>query len=185
MRSTARTITVTEYLQGEKGSPVRHEYVDGQVYAMAGASDRHNRLSLNVASRLSDHLGAGPCQVFISDMKIMADDRVYYYPDVTVTCGPPGADPYFRTQPVLIVEVTSPGAERIDSNEKLFAYKRIPSLLEYVLISQDQMLVQIHRRVERDRWEIETLSEPLAKLRLESVGLTLGLDDIYRNSALG
>jgi len=139
-------ISVAEYLASEKDSPVRHEYVDGQMYAMAGASDRHNRLALNLASRLNDHLNGGPCEVFIAAMKVIVDPLVYYYPDVVVTCDPLGGDPYVRTQPHLILEVVSPSTERIDRHEKLFAYRRVPSLREYVLVLQDRMQVEVYRR---------------------------------------
>jgi len=81
--------SVAEYLASEKDSPVRHEYVDGQMYAMAGARNRHNRIALNLASRLNDHLNGGLCEVFIADMKVIVDPVVYYYPDVVVTCDPP------------------------------------------------------------------------------------------------
>ena len=90
-------LSVVEYLVNEKDSPVRHEYVDGQIYAMAGASDGHNRIALNLAARLNDHLNGGPCEVFIADMTVIVDPLVYYYPDVVVTCDPPGGDPYVRT----------------------------------------------------------------------------------------
>src|SRR5438477_13200123 len=88
---------VAEYLASEKDSTVRHEYVDGQMYAMAGASDRHNRIALNLASRLNDHLNGGPCEVFIADMKVSVDSVVYYYLYVVVTCYLPGSDPYVVT----------------------------------------------------------------------------------------
>ena len=87
------SLGAAEYLEREKDSPVRREYVDGQTYAMAGTSDRHNRIALNLASRLNDLLNGGPGEVFIADMKIIVDPVMYYYPDVVVTCDPPGGDP--------------------------------------------------------------------------------------------
>jgi Uma2 family endonuclease len=92
-------LSVAEYLEGERDSPVRHEYVDGQIYAMAGASDRHNRISINLTSRFDDHLGDGPCEVFMADMKVWVSETVFYYPDVVVACDGPGADAYYRKQP--------------------------------------------------------------------------------------
>lgn len=184
LRKSAQHVSVAEYLAGEKDSPVRHEYVHGQVYAMAGASDRHNLIAGTVYSRLLDHTARGPCQTFVSDMKVMVDSSLYYYPDVVVSCDPPGGDPYFRTQPVLIIEVTSPNTHRTDYQEKLAAYKRIPSLREYVLIAQDQVLVEIFRRDAGDRWTVEELTEPDQQLRFESVGLSMSLADVYRNAPL-
>jgi Uma2 family endonuclease len=173
-------LSVEDYLVGEKDSPIRHEYVDGYIYAMAGASDRHNRASLNIASRLNEHLVNNPCEVFMSDMKLKVAPNVYYYPDVTVCCDSPPPDPYFRTQPVLIIEVMSPGTDRIDHHEKLVAYKRMPSLREYVLVSRDQMRVEVHRRA-GTVWQKELLTKAADSLTLDSVGLTIALGDVYRN----
>lgn len=183
LRKPHLRIRVAEYLEGEKDSQIRHEYVDGHVYAMAGASDRHNRIALNIASRLNDHLGSGPCETFISDMKVKVDEVTYYYPDVMVSCDPAGSDAYSRFQPVLIVEVTSPTTERIDHHEKLLAYRKIESLNEYVLVAQDQMRVEVHRRCNND-WQIESLTRPDDLLKLESAGISMTLEDIYRNVRL-
>jgi len=173
--------SVAEYLAREKDNPVRHEYVDGQVYAMAGASDRHNRLALNLASRLNDHLNGGPCEVFIADMKVIVDPLVYYYPDVVVACDPPGGDPYVRTQPHLIIEVVSPSTERIDRHEKWFAYRRVPSLLEYVLVLQDRMQVEVYRLQRDGEWTREIFAQPEEHVHFASVGFTLRVSAIYRN----
>ena len=181
LRTAEPHLSVADYLAGERDSDVRHEYVDGQAYAMAGASDRHNRIAGNIFSRLNSHLDGAECEPFISDMKIKVDEALYYYPDVVVTCDPPGGDPYFRTQPRLIVEVTSPSTERIDRHEKLHAYERVESLQEYVLVSQDARLVEIHRRGARGEWTHEVLTEPHEQLALASVGLALDLGDVYRN----
>ena len=172
-------LPVDDYLEGEKESPIRHEYVDGHVFAMAGASDRHNLIAGTVYARLLDLLSSGPCRAFISDMKVMVQPSVYYYPDVVVACDPPGGDPYTRTQPILVIEVTSPSTQRADRFEKLPAYKRIASLVECVLISQVQMFVEVHRRAGGE-WETELLTRPEDQLRLESVGLRMTLSEIYR-----
>lgn len=176
------SISVEEYLDGERDSPVRHEYVDGQVYAMAGGSDRHNRLSLNLASRLNDHLVDSECEAFINDMKIKVGEVLYYYPDVVVACDETPTDRYTREHPVLVVEVISPSTERTDRQEKLIAYKRVPSMREYILASQDRMLIEIHRRIgDSDEWTREILINPDDLLRLESVKMNLQLKDVYRN----
>jgi Uma2 family endonuclease len=174
-------LSVEDYLAGERDVDVRHEYVDGQVYAMAGASDRHNRIAGNIFSRLNDHLVDDECEPFISDMKIKVSPVLYYYPDVVVTCDEPGGDPYFRTEPRLIVEVISPTTERIDRTEKLHAYRRIESLLEYVLVAQDAPYVEVHRRGADGGWTVEIFNELTEQLTLASVNLTLNLGDIYRN----
>jgi Uma2 family endonuclease len=173
-------LSVAEYLEAEKDSPVRHEYVDGQIFAMAGASDRHNRIAGTFYNRLDDHLGDGPCEPFISDMKVWVSETVYYYPDVVVACDGPGADEYYRQQPRLIIEVSSPSTERIDRSEKLLAYKQVKSLKEYVIVSQGRVHVEVFRRGRGDRWSWEMLTELSDELRLESVGLTLTLAEVYR-----
>lgn len=172
-------ISIDEYLAGEKDSPVKHEYIDGVVCAMAGASDRHNRIAGNIYNRLDDHLGDDPCEPFISDMKVWAD-KVFYYPDVVVACDGANADPYYRKQPRLIVEVTSPSTENIDRSEKLLAYRQIKSLKEYVMVSQDAVRIDVFRRLRGDRWQSEILTELEQELRLDSVGLTLSVADVYR-----
>ena len=173
-------LSVAEYLEGEKDAAVRHEYVAGQAYAMAGASARHNRIAGNIFARLNEHLDGAECEPFISDMKVRVAPDLVYYPDVVVTCDPPGGDPYVRTEPRLVVEVLSPSTERADRHEKLTAYKNCPSVREYVLVSQDRMLVELHRRV-GDEWQTEPLTEADERCAFDSVGLTLTLADIYRN----
>ncbi len=176
----AERISVEEYLEGEKTSPVKYEYLDGEVYAMAGASDRHNRLSGNLFKALDDHLDEGDCETFMADMKAQASATVFYYPDVIVACDGPDADPYYRKQPRLIVEVTSPSTEHIDRTEKLSAYKQIKSLKEYVIVSQDTVRIDVYRRMRGDRWQWESLTKMSEELKLESVGLTLSVAQIYR-----
>jgi len=173
-------LDVREYLEAEKDSPVRHEYIEGQIYAMAGASDRHNRLAGNFYSHLDSHLGDGPCEVFISDMKVWISDSVFYYPDVVVACDGPGADPYYRKQPRLIIEVSSPGAERIDRSEKLRAYKQIKSLKEYVIVSQESVRIEVFCRGRGDRWNWQVFTKLEEELRFELVGLTMTVADVYR-----
>lgn len=174
------SLGVAEYLAGERDCAVRHEYVAGQAYAMAGASARHNRIALNIAGRLNDLLADGECETFMADMKVRVAPDLFYYPDVVVTCDPPGADPYFRTEPRLVVEVLSPTTERTDRHEKLAAYRSCPSLQEYVLVSQDGTVVELHRRA-ADGWQTELFTQPDDRCFFDSVGLTLTLSDIYRN----
>jgi len=173
-------LSVEEYLEAERDSPVRHEYIDGQIYAMAGASDRHNHIAGNLYNRLDDHLGDGACEAFISDMKVSVSDALFYYPDVVVACDGPGADAYYRKQPRLIIEVSSPGTERTDRSEKLLAYKQVKSLKEYVIVSQDRVRIEMFRRGRGDRWSWQLLTELDDVLRLESVGLTLTIGQVYR-----
>lgn len=177
-------ISIAEYLDGENISSIKHEYLDGTVYAMAGASDRHNRLSINLTSKLDSHLADDSCDVFMADMKVQASETTFYYPDVMVACDGNNADPYFRKQPRLIIEVTSPSTENIDRSEKLLAYKQIKSLKEYVLVSQDSVRIDIYRRMRGERWQLEILTDVKEELHLESIGLKLSVALIYRRVKL-
>lgn len=178
------TLTVDEYLESEKASRVRHEYLGGQVYSMAGASEDHNRIALNIASRLLAHTRGGPCRVFMSDMKLRIEAAsAFYYPDVFVTCDAEDTEDYFKTRPCLIIEVTSPTTAVIDRREKLLAYKRIDSLREYVLISQEEISVEFYRLDRGGHWWVETLGAEDA-LKLESVDLEIAVNEIYEDVGL-
>jgi len=119
------SLTVAEYLESEKSSPMRHEYLAGQVYAMGGTSATHNLIAGNVFARLRAHLRGRPCRVFISDMKVRIEAvDFFYYPDVLVICDPEDSEEYFKTRPCLIIEVASPTTALIDKREKLLAYQK-------------------------------------------------------------
>ena len=144
--------SVEDYLEAEKISPVRREFVEGEVYAMAGTSDSHNIIALNIASELNNHLRDSPCQPFMGDIKVRVNPDVYYYPDVLVSCEQNPENPYFRNEPILIIEVLSPSTQEIDRREKLLFYQQMPSVQEYVVVEQQKMLVEIHRRQPDGRW---------------------------------
>ncbi|HPQ97297.1 MAG: Uma2 family endonuclease [Thiothrix sp.] len=154
------------------------EYLNGQVYMMAGASRNHNRVSMNFAALLFNHLKGNPCQVFQSDMKVAIqtpNDTRFYYPDVQVTCEPE-SNSHYNTAPCLIVEVLSNSTARTDRNEKLSGYRLLPSVQEYVLCLQDATLVEIYRR--RTDWVPEYFTAGQT-VRLESIGLDVVVDDLY------
>jgi Uma2 family endonuclease len=176
----APDLTVAEYLQYEKESPVKYEYVHGQIYAMAGTSTNHNRIARNICNRLDEHLADEVCEPFIADIKVKVSEALFYYPDVVVACDPPEADPYYRRHPILIVEVSSPTTERLDRHEKLPAYQRIQGLQEILLVAQDRVRVEIFRRQTGDLWQAEVLTDLEDELHLQAVGLTLSLAQIYR-----
>lgn len=173
-----------DYLQGELSSEIRHEYVDGEVYAMAGAGEAHNLIAGNVFARLREFVRGGPCRVFISDMKLHVKTwKAYYYPDVMVVCDPADNQSYFKEQPILVVEVLSPGTESTDRREKMLAYRTLPSLREYVLIAADKRHVEIYRRDDHDEWQL-AVTNGGASLPLESVACRLTLDEIYEDVRL-
>jgi Uma2 family endonuclease len=172
-------IGIEDYLAGEKDSEIRHEYIDGDVYAMVGASRNHNIITFNVAGLL--HTGLKPpCQGYVSDMKIHIRDQGsewFYYPDVSVTCAEETANDYYSERPVLIVEVISPSTERVDKYEKRLNYQRLDSLQEYVLIHQDIREVWVFRR--SNQWAKEVYYEGV--IELPSIEMMMQIDDIYRN----
>lgn len=179
MQQTVLThLSETDYLEMEADSPVRHELVGRLPYAMAGASVRHNRIALNLASRL---LAQAPrnCQVLIGDVKLKADTwPTYYYPDVMVVCDPDDDDSLVKTRPCLLAEVLSPNTEAIDRREKLTAYQRLPSLREYLLIAQDEIRVERYRRLNLREWVVE-IHTPGDILKLDCIELELPVEALY------
>ncbi len=170
-------ITVEEYLAGEEISEVKHEYVEGQVYAMAGAKVNHNRIATNVSAYLWNHLRGQPCESLSGDMLVKTLGKRFRYPDVVVVCDDdPSADERIRESPILIVEVLSKSTRKKDKGEKRLEYLAIPSLLEYVLIEQDFAEVEVQRR--RMGWQPSYyfLGDEMV---LESVNATLPVEVIY------
>lgn len=126
-------IDLTTYLENERDGHLRHEYIDGQIYAMSGASELHNVVNAELFAAIYARLPI-ECRAFMSDMKVKIayNDKIFiYYPDIMVACGTNEGDQYLRTNPILLVEVLSPSTRRIDLTEKLANYSNIPSLMEY------------------------------------------------------
>ncbi|HYN79752.1 MAG TPA: Uma2 family endonuclease, partial [Lamprocystis sp. (in: g-proteobacteria)] len=145
MNQTAQclTISVEEYLQGEPASPIRHEYIAGQVFAMAGAGEAHNRIAGNLFFHLRAATRGTPCGVFINDMKVRVTTHdAFYYPDVLLTCDPRDRESLYKEAPCLIAEVLSPSTEVIDRREKLIAYRTLEALRYYLLVAQDRRRVE-------------------------------------------
>ncbi len=173
-------ISVQEYLEGEKISPVKHEYIEGEVYSMAGASDAHNLIAGELYSILHNHLRSSKCQPFIGDIKVRVTQNVYYYPDILVSCEEDPEDPYFRNEPILIIEVTSPSTENIDRREKLLFYQHMASVQEYVIVDQHKMNVEVHRRQPNGGWITYYFTQKDEVVDLTSVELSIPITEIYR-----
>ncbi|MDD1622304.1 MAG: Uma2 family endonuclease [Methylococcaceae bacterium] len=176
LKQAQHTISEAEYLQGEMISDIKHEYVAGEVYAMAGASRNHQRISRNIFAALIQHLSDMPCEPFAADLKVKVGN-CFFYPDVLVACGDDQGNDYYTDQPTLIVEVLSKATRRTDKTLKLHTYKTLPSLLEYVLIEQDCVDVEVFRRSANWLSEHYFLGDDVT---LESVGLTVSVYDIYQ-----
>jgi Uma2 family endonuclease len=183
MQSGLSYLTIEEYLKFEQDEVIRHEYVAGQIFAMAGASEEHNLIVTNIISLLRPHLRGSSCRAFVSDMKVKVKVQkatIFYYPDLLVTCDPNDSAKYFKTSPNLIVEVLSDSTEAIDKREKRINYQTLESLQEYVLVSQDEIKVEIYRKDDNGNWTVKTLSKD-DNLQLNSIGLAMTMADVYED----
>ncbi len=144
-------ISVADYLAGERDAGLRHEYVYGEVFAMAGASVTHNLITGNVSRAFGNAAAAGDCRVYASDMKVRVGDALFYYPDVMIVCALP-ADDYYETAPCVVVEVASKTTWRNDYLEKRFAYLELESLQFYLLIDSRKRAITGFRRGQNG-WE--------------------------------
>ncbi len=170
-----------DYLVQERTSAQKHEYLRGDVWAMAGGTAEHGRLAMSIGRVLGNRLQGKPCVVFSSDVRIRveATDRSTY-PDVSVVCGAEqhaSDDPDAVTNPVVLVEVLSPNTERSDRGEKFGHYQRLRSLQEYVLVSQDSQRIEVFRR-QGDSWLL-TIHEQGATVRLTSIDVSMTVDEVY------
>lgn len=178
---TTPLITPEEYLAGEDGAPCKHEYLNGVVYSMAGAKNRHNIVAGNIFTTLSVGLRGKHCRAFNSDTLVHiqrgADVR-FYYPDAMVVCDPRALDDRFQDKPVVIVEVQSETTARIDQGEKRECYLSIPTMQVYVMVDAEHCAITVWRRV-GDHWEMQYLADNAAVLRLEEIECELPLAEIY------
>jgi len=181
MQAQFKYITPDQYLKLELESDFRHEYIAGQVYAMSGTSKKHNIIAGNIYMTLRIHLREKGCQVFMSDMKAKIESLdIFYYPDVLVTCNSEDREKFFIKYPCLIVEVISPSTARIDRNEKLYNYRQLESLQEYVIVSQEQMRVEIYRKNNQNDWNKEMINNE-GVINLQSVGLSTTMAAFYED----
>lgn len=180
MRSAARTVHITpeEYLAAEAVAELRHEYVDGAVVAMVGASLPHVRIVRNLVQRLDPRLKR-PCELLFTDALVRVEAaNAYYYPDAVVTCAGAGGDQRIVAEPLLIIEVLSETTAHRDRSEKRRNYQRIPSVRAVLLIDQSRRQVELDRRDPDGGWTRETLTDE-GSLDLPGLDVTLDLDDIY------
>lgn len=168
--------SIADYLKNELDSDSKHEYIEGQMYAMAGASKNHQRITLNISSIFKTHLKNTPCDTFASDIKVKIGDLAVFYPDVIVDCEPETANEYYTEQPLIIVEVLSKSTRRMDETTKRRLYQTLPSLQEYVLIEQDIVDIEICRRSEGWQPEHYFMGDGIIFAAIE---LTVSVNDIY------
>ncbi len=174
-------ISVEDYLAGELVSPIKHEYLGGVIYAMAGARNVHNLIAGNVFGMLHARLRGSGCRPYNSDTKIrvrLPTHLRFYYPDASVICRPNPPDDSFQDEPALIAEVLSRKTRRTDEGEKRDAYLTIPSLSAYLLIEQEIPVVTVYRRTDQG-FVREVYAELDSVLPLGEVGTELPLAEIY------
>ncbi len=173
-------MTAETFLQWEVDQVERHELLDGEPYAMAGAEDRHVTVSLNLAMSLRQHLRGSPCRTYMSDMKVQsAQDATFFYPDVLVTCSE--ADrlhPLIKREPVFIAEVLSPSTAAYDRGAKFAHYRRLLTLKEVAFIDLDRRIVDVYRRGPDDLWVLHPFEAGEA-VALSSLDLTVPAEVLF------
>lgn len=171
------------YLAWEAEQNTKHEYHDGEVFAMAGASDAHVTVAGNVYMALRNHLRGSPCSVFISDMKLrVEEDNAFFYPDIFVTCAESDrGHSHSKSAPVLVVEVLSPATSAYDRGAKFAAYRKLPTLREYALIDPERLSLDLFRREgDSKRWVLHPI-EAGGQVEWASVGLQVPLEALYED----
>jgi Uma2 family endonuclease len=178
-----RLYSPEEYLAIERNADVRSEYFRGEMFQMVGASRAHNLITSNIARELGNQLKGGPCDLYISDMRVkVSSTGLYTYPDVTVACGDiQFEDSHVDTllNPTVIFEVLSPSTEAYDRGKKFERYRTIASLREYVLVAQDAVRIEHYVRQPDGGWLLTDLNRPEEVLELPSISCKLPLREIY------
>jgi Uma2 family endonuclease len=171
-----KVFTKDDYLLLEEKADTKHELVNGEIYAMAGAKENHVKITGNTFRNIANHLLESSCDVYSSDMKLSAGFDCYY-PDVFVKCDSDDNDELVKEKPILIVEVLSESTKHFDRGDKLQNYLRIPSLQEYILVSQKEIEVWVYRRAGK-KWEMEILKDN-DELHFISIDLKIPVRDLY------
>lgn len=178
-------ITPREYLDGEHFADIKHEYIEGEVYAMAGAGDAHVAVSGNTYALIKSHLRGSGCRTYIADMRVrIGDDDAFFYPDVMVSCDPDDQLPeqnYVKNSPKLIVEVLSPSTENQDRGRKFILYRRLSSLEEYVLINPHEYYVELYRRYANNQWMLISYEGEDERVEFTSIEMQCTLAELYED----
>ncbi len=176
-------ITPDEYLEMEEKSEIKHEYIDGYVYAMAGANDPHVTIAGNAFTMIRSHLRGSGCRVYFSDMKARIDSlNRFYYPDVMVTCDPRDTQTQnHKSFPKLIIEVLSKSTEGFDRGDKFADYQQLESLEEYVLINTKRQRIESFRRTQDGLWILQSYSCEQENFRLSSIDFEGKFVDLYED----
>lgn len=176
-------VSEADYLAGELTAEIRHEFIGGEIYAMAGGNNRHNLIATNAVGILHSLLRGNSCRAYNSDTKVrvqMQDHTRYYYPDALVVCDQNPEDDSFQDQPVIVIEVLSDSTRRTDLGEKRDAYLTLPSLASYLIIEQDQPRVTVHRRIpDKANFERKVYDGLETSIPLPEIDAALALADLF------
>lgn len=179
-------LSVQDYLDGEKDSGIKYDYVAGRVYAMSGGTVNHQRVSRNFLRHSANQLSGKPCEPTSGDLKVridLGDEFAFYYPDAAIVCKPLGGSDRFTDSPTVILEVLSPSTRRNDEVQKFRDYLTIPSLQVYILAEADSTKVTIYRR-KGEKFHRETVAGTDAVLDLPEVEVSIHFTDLYRDVEL-
>ncbi len=171
-----------QYLALEESADYRSQFYCGEIFAMAGASRRHNTIAMNAASNLHFQLRNHPCEIYQNDMRVKVSENFYTYPDVVIVCGEPQIEKKNGENllnPIVLIEVLSPLTEKFDRGEKARLYRLMPSLKEYVLISQDKIHIEHFVRQENGGWLLTELSEASDALKFPTISCQVSLSEFY------
>jgi Uma2 family endonuclease len=181
-------ISPDEYLAQERASEEKHEYYDGYVIAMSGASLKHVQLASNLNAEIGTYLKGRECQFLTNEMRVVTPGRdTYTYPDATIVCGEPKLeDDQFDTllNPSVIFEIWSPSTKKHDTGYKLIYYQNIPSLKEYIMIDAAKRFVQVVRKQPDGAWRFNDITETTSILQIHTIDFNILFDDLYRNTGL-
>jgi Uma2 family endonuclease len=184
----ALRMTYAEYVAFEREAAVKHEYLRGEVFAMAGGTIEHSRLAVRITYLLSRELEGRPCRVLSSDARVRIEATdLDTYPDASVVCGAvetPSADANAIVNPILIVEVLSDSTEAYDRGQKASHYRRLPSLRAYLLVSQHEPRLELQVHQADGRWTLMEVG-PGERLEIEPLGIGLDVDEVYREPPAG
>lgn len=180
--------TPDQYLEQDRQAAFKSQYLAGEIFAMAGASRAHNLIANNISTAFNLQLRTRPCETYASDMRVQTSPSgLYTFPDVVVVCGQPQFRDYHAdtlTNPTVIVEVLSPTTEAFDRGEKFAQFRRLPSLTDYLLVSQTQTRAEHFARTPDGLWLLSEADGPQAQIALPSIGCTLLLSDLYNKVPL-
>ena len=181
--SDSYQLTPEEYLKLEETSPIKHEYIDGQAYAMAGTTDTHNTIAGNLYTLIRNHLRGTDCRVYFADIKAKIEKRNrFYYPDLLVTCDPKDREtPTYKRFPKLIIEILSDSTEAFDRGDKFNDYQTLDSLQEYVLVDSKQQRIETYQRDIAGRWFYQSYTPINQPILLQSIDLTLEIAALYED----